>query len=113
MAADLAYAGLVAVLGAGVEAIVKDLEVYREHAPPPDYSLDTEVAGVLREADARGWDRFHLVGYSGGGAAALAVAASHPTRVQSLSLLEPAEAKRRWECCRSGNSINGSAMAAA
>ena len=88
--ADLAYSGLLAVLGAEVETIVKDLEVYREDTPPPNYALDTEVIGVLREADARGWDRFHLVGYSGGGAAALAVAASHPARVQSLSLLEPA-----------------------
>jgi pimeloyl-ACP methyl ester carboxylesterase len=88
--ADLAYGALVSALGADVETIVKDLEVYREATPPPDYSLDTEVAGVLREADARGWDRFHLVGYSGGGAAALAVAASHPARMQSLSLLEPA-----------------------
>jgi pimeloyl-ACP methyl ester carboxylesterase len=83
--ADLAYGALVSALGADVETIVKDLEVYREATPPPDYSLDTEVAGVLREADARGWDRFHLVGYSGGGAAALAVAASHPARVQSRS----------------------------
>jgi pimeloyl-ACP methyl ester carboxylesterase len=45
---------------------------------------------VAREADARGWERFHLVGYSGGGAAALAAAAKHPDRLLSLSLLEPA-----------------------
>ena len=83
--ADLAYGGLVAVLGADVETIVKDLEVYREDTPPPDYSLDTEVTGVLREADVGGWDRFHLVGYSGGGAAALAVAASHPALSTSRS----------------------------
>ena len=73
--ADLAYGGLVTVLGADVETIVKDLEVYREDAPPPDYSLDTEVDGVLRDADARGWGSFHLAGYSGGGSAALAFAA--------------------------------------
>jgi pimeloyl-ACP methyl ester carboxylesterase len=88
--ADLAYGGLVTVLGADVETIVKDLEVYREDSPPPDYSLDTEVAGVLREADAHGWSSFHLVGYSGGGAAALAVAARQPARLLSLALLEPA-----------------------
>ena len=34
---------------------------------------------MLREADARGWERFHLVGYSGGGAAALAVTAATPS----------------------------------
>ena len=88
--ADLAYAGLVAALGADVETIVKDLEVYRDASPPPNYSLDTEVQGVLRDTDARAWDEFHLVGYSGGGSAALAVAASHPRRLRSLSLLEPA-----------------------
>ncbi len=88
--AGLAYDGLVAALGSDVEAIVKDLEVYREDSPPPGYSLDTEVAGVLREADARGWSSFHLVGYSGGGAAALACAARQPARLLSLGLLEPA-----------------------
>jgi pimeloyl-ACP methyl ester carboxylesterase len=88
--AGLAYSGLVAALGGDVEAIVKDLEVYRDDAPPPDYSLDTEVDGVLREADVQGWSSFHLVGYSGGGAAALALAARHPARLLSLALLEPA-----------------------
>ena len=88
--ADLAYRGLVTALGPDVATIAKDLEVYREDAPPPDYSLDTEVTGVLREADARGWTSFHLVGYSGGGAVALAFAARLPERLLSLALLEPA-----------------------
>jgi pimeloyl-ACP methyl ester carboxylesterase len=88
--ADLAYAGLITALGADVEVVVKDLEVYRDGSPPPGYSLDTEVDGALDEADARGWHRFHLVGYSGGGAAALACAASHPGRLLSLGVLEPA-----------------------
>jgi pimeloyl-ACP methyl ester carboxylesterase len=87
---ELAYAGLVDLLGVEVTTIVKDLEVYREDSPPAGYSLDTEVDGALREADARGWTRFHMVGYSGGGAAALACAASNPARLLSLSLLEPA-----------------------
>jgi pimeloyl-ACP methyl ester carboxylesterase len=88
--ADLAYGALVSELGADVDAIAKDLEVYRADSPPPGYSLDTEVDGVLGEADGRGWDRFHLVGYSGGGAAALAFAAHQPARLLSLALLEPA-----------------------
>ena len=88
--AGLAYDGLVSELGSDVEAIVKDLEVYREEYPPPGYSLDTEVAGILREADARGWGSFHLVGYSGGAAASLACAAREPARLRSLGLLEPA-----------------------
>ncbi|MDP9182292.1 MAG: alpha/beta hydrolase [Actinomycetota bacterium] len=88
--AEPAYADLVDALGPEADCCVKDLEVYRSDQPPDAYDLGTEVEGVLREADARGWDRFHLVGYSGGGAAALAVAARHPDRLCSLALLEPA-----------------------
>lgn len=88
--AEPAYGALIAALGPDVEAVAKDLEVYATAEPPADYSLDTEVAGVLREADALGWDTFHLVGYSGGGASALAFAARYPERLTSLALLEPA-----------------------
>ncbi len=88
--ADLAYGALVSSLGSNADAVAKDLEVYATPEPPPGYDLDVEIAGVLREADARGWDRFHLVGYSGGGASALAVTARVPDRVTSLALLEPA-----------------------
>jgi pimeloyl-ACP methyl ester carboxylesterase len=88
--ADLAYGALIDALENEVEAVAKDLELYAGDDPPVAYSLDDEVAGVAREADARGWERFHLVGYSGGGAAALAAAARHPDRLLSLALLEPA-----------------------
>jgi pimeloyl-ACP methyl ester carboxylesterase len=88
--ADLAYGALIAALGDRATAVAKDLEVYASDSPPGDYSLDTEVAGVLDTAAAQGWDRFHLVGYSGGGASALAFAAKHGERLLSLALLEPA-----------------------
>jgi pimeloyl-ACP methyl ester carboxylesterase len=91
-----AYDALIAALGEDAEAVGKDLEVYATAEPPSDYSLDLEVSGVLREADGRGWERFHLVGYSGGGAASLAVAARRPERLLSLALLEPAWAGR-WD----------------
>jgi pimeloyl-ACP methyl ester carboxylesterase len=94
--AEAAYGALVAALGPDVEALAKDLEVYSAPEPAADYGLDTEVAGALREADARGWERFHLVGYSAGGAASLAVAAARPERLASLALLEPAWAGR-WD----------------
>jgi pimeloyl-ACP methyl ester carboxylesterase len=93
---DLAYGSLVAALGSEVDPVVKDLEVYAKHEAPQDYTPELEVEGVLRDADARGWERFHLVGYSGGGAAALAFAARHPARLSSLALLEPAWAGR-WD----------------
>ncbi|MGY3564434.1 alpha/beta fold hydrolase [Sinomonas sp. RB5] len=92
--AALAYGALITALrdrlGDAVQPVAKDLEVYAGPTPPAGYSLDTEVAGVVRAALELGWDRFHLVGYSGGGAAALAVAAAHPELLQSLALLEPA-----------------------
>ncbi|MFF1384700.1 alpha/beta fold hydrolase [Arthrobacter sp. NPDC058288] len=88
--AQPAYGALIEALGPGVEAVAKDLELYAGNVPPPGWSLDTEADGVVREADARGWETFHLVGYSGGGAAALAATARHPERLQSLALLEPA-----------------------
>jgi pimeloyl-ACP methyl ester carboxylesterase len=88
--AELAYGGLIAALGPDVDAVAKDLEVYATPEPPEDYGLELEVAGLLREADGRGWERFQLVGYSGGGATALAFAAARPERLASLALVEPA-----------------------
>jgi pimeloyl-ACP methyl ester carboxylesterase len=88
--AAVAYGPLIEALGSEVEAVAKELEVYATPEPPEDYGLATEVAGVLREADGRGWERFHLAGYSGGGAASLAFAAARSERLASLALLEPA-----------------------
>jgi pimeloyl-ACP methyl ester carboxylesterase len=88
--AEPAYTALLRALGERVTAVAKDLEVYAGDRPPADYGLGTEVAGILREADTHGFDRFHLVGYSGGGASSLAFAAQHGERLLSLALLEPA-----------------------
>ena len=85
-----AYAALLQVLGDRVDAVAKELEVYSAERPPPSFGLETEVDGILREAGARGFDHFHLVGYSGGGASALVFAALHGERLLSLALLEPA-----------------------
>jgi pimeloyl-ACP methyl ester carboxylesterase len=90
MPADLAYGSLIEQLGDEVKAIAKDLEVYAESEPPVGYTLDDEIAGVLRTAREAGFDRFHLVGYSGGGASSVAFAAKHPERLRSLALIEPA-----------------------
>jgi pimeloyl-ACP methyl ester carboxylesterase len=88
--AEPAYAALLQALGDRVEAVAKDLELYSESHPPPDFGLDTEVDGIEREADAHGLGRFHLVGYSAGGAASVAYAARYDERLLSLALLEPA-----------------------
>jgi pimeloyl-ACP methyl ester carboxylesterase len=88
--AEPAYAALLGALGDSVDAIAKDLEVYGADEPPPGYGLETEVEGISREAARHGYDRFHLVGYSAGGASSLAFAARHSERLLSLALLEPA-----------------------
>lgn len=88
--ASVAYSGLLDEFGADVQAIAKDLEVYAGERPPADYGLDREIAAIGRTADAVGFDQFHLVGYSGGGAASLAFAVRHPDRLKSLALLEAA-----------------------
>ncbi|MPZ50112.1 MAG: alpha/beta fold hydrolase [Dehalococcoidia bacterium] len=89
MPAALRYAPLLRELD-GIQPVVKDLEVYSQDAPPPDYSIDHEVEGVSRAADAAGLDRFHIYGHSAGGAIALAYVARHPERVLSLAIDEPA-----------------------
>ena len=88
--ARLAYADLIAALGSDVEAVAKELEMYAGPEPPPGYTLGVEVEGILRASTEAGFDRFHLVGYSGGGASGLAFAAAHPARLLSLALIEPA-----------------------
>jgi pimeloyl-ACP methyl ester carboxylesterase len=91
MPAELAYRDLLASFGDDVDARAKELEVYSgEVVPPEGYGLETEVAGIDRVADDAGFERFHLVGYSGGGASSLAYALSRPARLISLTLSEPA-----------------------
>ncbi|MGH2919751.1 MAG: alpha/beta fold hydrolase [Solirubrobacteraceae bacterium] len=90
MPAELAYGALLAALGDDVQAVAKDLEIYADAGPPAGYTLQYETDGILRTADAAGFDRFHLVGYSGGGASSVAFAARHPERLLSLALIEPA-----------------------
>ena len=74
----------------GISPLLKDLEVYAGEAPPTGYSVQTEVDGIAGAADRAGWDRFHIYAHSGGAACALAFVASHPERVLSLAVDEPA-----------------------
>jgi len=90
MPAPLRYAALIEAVGPDVRALTKELEVYRGPTPPDGYTLETELDGIDRFADAQGLERFHLYGHSGGGAVSLAYVARDPSRVISLALDEPA-----------------------
>ena len=90
MPAALRYAALKSALANDVELHTKDLEVYAGDAPPPNYKIEIEIAGLAAFADSLKADRFHLLGYSGGGFVSLAFAAAHPERLISLAVFEPA-----------------------
>ncbi len=90
MPAAVRYASLASALGDDVKFSFKDLEVYVGEEPPAEYAIELEVRAVARFADSLGLDRFHLLGYSGGGFVSLAFAGAHPERLLSLALFEPA-----------------------
>lgn len=94
--AALGYAGLIENLADEAEAVAKDLALYAGEVPPAGYSLDYEIEDVIGAAGRAGFERFHLVGFSGGGAIALALASRHPERLLSLALIEPAWTGR-WQ----------------
>jgi pimeloyl-ACP methyl ester carboxylesterase len=90
MPSELAYGPLLSVIGNKIQPILKELEVYATEAPPDDYGLEVEVEGIRKAADSAGVKTFHLVGYSAGGASALAFTAKYPERLKSLALIEAA-----------------------
>jgi pimeloyl-ACP methyl ester carboxylesterase len=65
--------------------------------PPgaPDYSADDLQADPLHVLDALGVDRAHLVGLSMGGGISQEIAAQHPERVASLTLVATSPAGKR------------------
>ena len=90
MPAALRYQHLASAFGDQVQLHLKDLEVYSGDQPPAGYSIALEVEALARLADSLGLDRFHLLGYSGGGFISLAFAGAHPERLRSLAVFEAA-----------------------
>jgi pimeloyl-ACP methyl ester carboxylesterase len=88
--AELAYPDLVRALGIEVDARFKEHELYASSEPPAGWGLETEVEAIRRFADEADFEQFHLVGYSGGGAIAIAFCVTYPERLASLALNEPA-----------------------
>jgi pimeloyl-ACP methyl ester carboxylesterase len=84
------YAPLKAAVGDRADLHFKDLELYRGDEPPADYSIEMELGAVDALAQSLGLERFHLIGYSGGGMMSIAYAGTRPERLLSLGLFEPA-----------------------
>ena len=90
MPAAVRYQGLAATLEGRARLHLKDLEVYSGDEAPPGYSIGMEVDALARFADSLGLERFHLLGYSGGGFVSLAFAGAYPERLLSLAVFEAA-----------------------
>ena len=74
----------------GYRVIAVNQRGYSKRARPPlvsDYALANLVADTVGFADTVDGSRFHLVGHDWGGAVAWSVAAAHPERLYSLTVL--------------------------
>jgi len=75
----------------GLDMACLDFPGHGESPPRADaarYHFDDYIFDVLAAADGLGWDRFHLLGHSLGGAVASVLAAACPERLESLSVIE-------------------------
>lgn len=85
------YRSQLSVLGqAGYRAVAVDQRGYSPGARPvgvEHYGIDDLVADPIAIAEALGSDRFHLVGHDWGGAIAWQLAARHPERLLTLTVL--------------------------
>ena len=90
VAADLhIWAPWIPLLAPRFRLVRFDMRGFGESVQPAEdfkWSFDILIDDLLRIADAVGADRFHLVGESIGGTAAIAFALKEPQRVQSLTL---------------------------
>ncbi len=87
---------------AGLRTLAPDQRGYAEGARPPGvaaYRLEELVADAVALLDTAGVETAHVVGHDWGGAVAWLLAAHHPDRVASLTVLStphPAALSRAW-----------------
>jgi pimeloyl-ACP methyl ester carboxylesterase len=78
------------LVGAGLRVLAPDQRGYSPGARPSgrkSYVIGELVADVIALADRAGLERFHLVGHDWGGAVAWTLAATHPSRLRTLTVL--------------------------
>jgi pimeloyl-ACP methyl ester carboxylesterase len=92
---EIVFAATVAALDVAMEPrpelAFKDME-FAQFVDPPrwaDWTLDTEVVAIELLRQRAKTHELDLVGFSGGGAVALAYAVAHPEALASLTLIEP------------------------
>lgn len=96
-----AWGGLAPALhAAGLRTLAPDQRGYSPRATPSRrdaYALDHLVGDAIGLLDAAGLERAHVVGHDWGGGVAWALAARHPGRVASLTVLStPHPAAMAW-----------------
>ncbi|MDQ3977930.1 MAG: alpha/beta hydrolase [Actinomycetota bacterium] len=75
---------------AGFRALAPDQRGYSPGARPEEveaYHVDQLVADALAIADHLGWARFHLIGHDWGAVVGWTIAARHPERLRTLTVL--------------------------
>lgn len=75
---------------AGFRAVAPDMRGYNLTSKPPhqrDYDIERLVDDVLALASALGRECFHLVGHDWGGVVGWQVASRHPSRLDSLTIM--------------------------
>jgi len=75
---------------AGVRLLAPDRPGYGGSDPDPSRTLADTATDVTAVLDDAGVDRAQVVGFSGGGAVALALAAGHPDRTRGVDLVATA-----------------------
>lgn len=85
------WAGYARTLGPDVRTLAPDLHGHGDTPLPADITVTSAIDRVVDDLlEVPGEDAFHLVGHSFGGLVALALALRVPSRVRSLTVVEPA-----------------------